>query len=360
MRCLESYGVQYVHNKAIRYAELKTHFPLGRTSKRLVPRQFHSGMELRSFGLSLRDTIQGLERECGRRYDLVFFTCLFEHEKHLAQSAINALRRPWSGLNTHARVGGSYQATAGGNAFTLGDLFQDDNMVSVAVIDEEMTFVMEQSLGKPVIWFPEITQDEYRPDHPLERRFRRFANGSKLVLSIGHLRPNKGILNLAKVALDPSAADIAFGFAGEISWGMFTPQQRESMERLLSEAPSAIFHLARIPDGEEYNAIFCSGDVIFAAYQDFFHSSNTLTKAAIFERPLIVSDGHLMAKRVREFHLGEVVPQDNPNVILQAIRRLADDYPGWLARNNPRWKDYREANSYSVLLMAFTKVLANC
>jgi hypothetical protein len=178
------------------------------------------------------------------------------------------------------------------------------------------------------------------------------------VLSIGHLRPNKGIINLAKVALNPAMGGIAFAFAGEIPWGMFDPADRESMERAIACAPSAIFHLARIPHEVEYNAIVCASDVIFAAYRNFPHSSGTLTKAAVFEKPLIVSEGHLMAKRVREFRMGEVVPQDDNEAIIQAIRRLTQDYPGWLVKNNPCWQAYRELNSYPALVKSFTTLLA--
>ena len=242
----------------------------------------------------------------------------------------------------------------------MAELFQNDYLVSVAVIDEEMPLVIEQSLQKPVFFFPEITDERRQPNHPLGLRFRRFASGSKLVLSIGHLRPNKGIINLGKVALNPTMSAIAFGFAGELPWGMFDVKEREFMEHVMACAASTIFHIGGIPDGIEYNAVFCAGDVIFAAYQNFLHSSNTLTKAAIFEKPLIVSEGHLMAKRVREFRMGEVVPQDDHEAMMEAIQRLTQDYPGWLAKNNPRWQAYRELNSYAALVKSFTAVLASC
>ncbi len=54
-----------------------------------------------------------------------------------------------------------------------------------------------------------------------------------------------------------------------------------------------------------------AADVVFCAFDDFPFSSNTLTKAAVFEKPVVVSEGYLMAERVRSYRTGEVVPQGN-------------------------------------------------
>jgi hypothetical protein len=58
--------------------------------------------------------------------------------------------------------------------------------------------------------------------------------------------------------------------------------------------------------------------------------------------------------------MGEVVPQDDHAAIIQAIQSLTQDYPGWLAKNNPRWQAYRELNSYASLVKSFTTLLASC
>jgi glycosyltransferase involved in cell wall biosynthesis len=97
--------------------------------------------------------------------------------------------------------------------------------------------------------------------------------------------------------------------------------------------------------------------VVFAAYRNFPNSSNVLTKAAIFERPVLVSDGYLMAERVREFQLGEVVPEGDVEAIVQTLERMLA--PGYYAelRQRARWADYREAHSTARLKKAMADLL---
>ena len=47
-----------------------------------------------------------------------------------------------------------------------------------------------------------------------------------------------------------------------------------------------------------------------------------LGKAAHFEKPLLASEGYLMADNVRRYGIGLVVPQDNVQAMLDALERL--------------------------------------
>jgi UDP:flavonoid glycosyltransferase YjiC (YdhE family) len=97
---------------------------------------------------------------------------------------------------------------------------------------------------------------------------------------------------------------------------------------------------------------------LFAGYRDFPNSSNALTKAAVFERPIVVSDGYLMAERVRMFGLGEVIPEGNAEALVAALRRMLALGYGDELRGRARWKDYREAHSMVRLKKAMEELLA--
>jgi hypothetical protein len=47
-----------------------------------------------------------------------------------------------------------------------------------------------------------------------------------------------------------------------------------------------------------------------------------MTKAALFKKPIIVSEGGLMAARVRRFKTGVVIEQENTEQCLAAIEHL--------------------------------------
>ncbi|HEX4121048.1 MAG TPA: glycosyltransferase [Verrucomicrobiae bacterium] len=350
---VSSFDEKYCDDARIRFAKLRVSF-----SPRFVPGRIRRKIRPYLFASHVRDRLKEAERDFGRKTDFFFFSCLLEHEEWYARKLVDTLHIPWSGLNLHARVNPSRNGSNGTHVFSMQSLFESRDLVSVGVIDEEMDLPIAQALNKPVVVMPEISDERYQKNHPFEERFRRFANGSKLVLVPGHLRPNKGIINLAKVAMDPAMSKVAFAFVGEVPWGLFSAKEREFFEYAITHAPSSIFHLNAIPDGPEYNAAIRSCDVLFAAYHDFSHSSNTLSKAAIFQKPLIVSDGYLMAKRVRAYRMGEVIPQNNSEATIQAIERLTQDYPGWEARVKPRWREYEERHSYKALIEAFAKLLS--
>jgi glycosyltransferase involved in cell wall biosynthesis len=318
---------------------------------RIRPLRWRPAVQAWQFGKRFGRALAEGEATFGRPFDLVFYSALYGWEHNYVRRLIAARPRPWVGLNMHARVPGT------ATRISLVDLLRDPNARAVAMVDEGFTSVVEQALGKPAVIFPDITDESWQADHPLEQRFRRLSGTDKLVVSIGHMRPDKGVGTLAQVALNPGASGLAFGFVGEVDWWM-DAKSRAFLEQALTQAPRAMFHFNKVPEGLPYNAILRACDVMFAAYRDFPHSSNSLTKAAVFEKPIIVSEGHLMAKRVLEYRMGEVVPQDDPVATLAAIRRITDNYPAWLAEKNPRWQEYRAVHSHEALVRAFSKLLS--
>ena len=106
-----------------------------------------------------------------------------------------------------------------------------------------------------------------------------------------------------------------------------------------------IFYPERFPNEASYNALILACDVLWAVYRENPHSSNTLTKAAYFERPVVVADGHLMARQTREYRLGLVVPANERASLKDAIIPLLEDTSAWREAQSPRWNEYRKINS---------------
>jgi hypothetical protein len=77
-----------------------------------------------------------------------------------------------------------------------------------------------------------------------------------------------------------------------------------------------------LADEREFNEIISVADVIFAVYRDFRRSSNMLSKAAYFEKPILVSDAHLMGERVRRYKIGVEVKEDDAASIYAGLNLL--------------------------------------
>lgn len=319
-------------------------------SPRIRPVRLRPWIQRMRFAKTFREAITQLEDAFGDQIDLVYISLIIEFEEATLNAMLNRLDRTWSGMLMQARTGPGHDQTM------LASLLKKHRPRNITVIDEGFADQVATDLGVPIVVFPDFADASFVPDHPLEQRFRRFANQSPLILQIGHLRQDKGVATLSQIAVDTESRGLAFAFVGEVDWWM-NESSKKHFENAIANSPRAMFHLLKLPSEEHYNAIVRSCSVMFAAYENFPHSSNSLAKAAIFEKPIIVSEGHLMADRVREFRLGEVVPYGDNEATLAAIRRITDDHPRWLAENQPRWIDYQQQHSLNALKEAFSIIL---
>lgn len=280
---------------------------------------------------------------------VVHFMCLHEHEARLLIALERALRLPWTALHMHARAGLA-ASRKGRKSSALEKLLRSTRLRGLLVLNDEALAPHPHGGGWPVVLAPDLTDTATEPDHPLAARVRRFAGPAPVVGVLGHLLPSKGVATVAKLAQRPEASGLVFLFAGELPLHRYEDGlEREVVERATTRAPNVFLHTARLPSELDYNALFLSCDVVCATYRDFPHSSNTLTKAAFFERPIIVSEGHLMARHVREYRLGEVVPQGDEAALLAAILRITGDPAAWCSAMQPRWADYRTRQSHARL-----------
>lgn len=311
----------------------------------------------RTFG-QISSRIKQWENHTGHKVSLVFFSTIYDSNFENFRYASRLFRHPWSGIYLHARafrLPGSplpYQTRlpCPDKIFTL------PSMSSVCVIDEGAVAPMtELSGGQPVFEFPDVT--ECAVEAPLEGttlsgKLKHFANGRKIVVCMGHLQKTKGLLELCRAARDPQLQHVCFFFGGEVIWTGMTRQEVQIVLTTWEQSPNVLTHLARLSDAT-MNAIMVTADVVFAAYTNFPNSSNIMTKAARFERPIIVSDGFLMAERVRLYRTGKIVPEGDVPAIVAAIRDLTAETP----KPNPGFHDFYQRHSDETLLNVLSQVL---
>lgn len=286
----------------------------------------------------------------GRKIDMVFFACIYDRHFEHFRLAERVFGFPWSGLYLHARsfrMPGSPLPYQGGLPCPERILTMT-SMESVGILDEGIVAeVRAMAGGKPVHAFPDITVEtlgKREAEGGLDEKIKQFAAGRPIVSLAGHLQWTKGMDVFTEAARHPAMRDVFFFLAGSVNWNEIPPDERQSLQRQWARTPNILAHLQALPE-EEMNAVIAASDVVFAAYRSFPNSSNVLTKAAVFERPVLVSDGYLMAERVRDYGLGEVVPEGDTEAAVEAlVRMLKPGYAGSL-QSRARWSDYRERHS---------------
>lgn len=312
--------------------------------------------------LMARAALRKAERLTGWRIDLVFFAWLDSY-LHDPSALVRFLterlfRRHWTGLYFHptefrlpppqARLW-----SRGRHRFA-----RSSGCLGVAVLDEGVAEAMAAELdGKPVIVFPDGPGfTEVRDPSPELEMIRAGAGGRRIVGLLGSLERRKGVLSFLEVAQRRENEDLYFVLAGELQEHTFSPKEIAGLHTAAdSHRQTNVFiRFGRIADEAVFNGLIRACDVLFAAYEEFPHSSNQLAKAAHFRKPVVVSRGFCMGERVESFRLGMAIEAGNVDEASAAIRTLAGQ-----GMPDPGFDHYLRVHSRANLHLAFQTLFSS-
>lgn len=316
------------------------------------------------------DALADAEAECGLHADLVFFPYLDSYLRFLPVPMIPEflLDRAWSGLYLRNHHHGEPASPLKSLRMLLkGDaLMRSRSCRGIGVLDERFIAPIEKLTGKSVTAYPDVTQGGLPPvPHPLAVEIRAKAAGRTVVGMIG-LERRKGLLTLIRTAALAHRKKLPYHFvcAGAISLGEYSAPELaeiEETEHLIQGGMLDNLHFStqagRIPGEEDFNSVFSTFDIAWAAYENFHGSSGTLGKAALFEIPCIASAGECIGHRVETYRTGLTIPESTPENALAAISHLAagTDWQGLALA--PRYADFRDHHSQARLVNILDRLL---
>ena len=298
--------------------------------------------------------------EIGRSPDLVFFNWLDSYlSAYLPTGLIDQVfPHAWAGLCFQPQLPFNASIQPYRGLVNYHAAFNSHYCRGIGVLDEGMAVQLRQQTRTPLIVFPDVT-DESAPDlsFPLVEQLKAQANGRKIVGLIGSLNKRKGLLTLIEAAQRSTSENWFYAFVGKLSTYTLSSEELQFIQTTIQTAPSnCLFHLETIPDEPQFNAVVNTCDVLFAAYEKFPYSSNILTKAAVFEKPVIASEAFCMGDRVRQFHLGVCIPEGNVEACVEALRQCDRIL---LPSYKPDFAGYRQQHSVAQVRPAFEEILAN-
>jgi glycosyltransferase involved in cell wall biosynthesis len=302
------------------------------------------------------DQLAEAEALSGFKADLVYFPYLDSYMRFMPLATLPRLvmNRPWSGLylrnHHHAEKSSavkSLRMLAKGDDILRSKLCQ-----SIGVLDERFIPEMEKLCEKTVTPYPDVTQVNL-PAGPtgLARRIQQKAAGRSIIGIIG-LERRKGFLTLLRTAALAREQGLPYYFAcaGKIFVHEYTAAEQREIDALagkISTAEIDNLHFdpstGRIADEADYNSLFTTFDIAWAAYENFQGSSGTLSKAAAFEIPCIATAGECVGQRVEKYRIGLTIPEGDAAEALAAIPKLLagvdrDGQP--LAANFAAYRDH--------------------
>lgn len=204
--------------------------------------------------------------------------------------------------------------------------------------------------NKQFAYFPDIT-DATLPiqQYDLVQQIQRLAGDRKIVFMGGAIGGNKNLAKWYELIKLASRDEWYFLQIGEVNVSSLSEHDKLAYDKILKSPPENLFIKDEyLSDEQAFNAVINTSDVIFAVYRDFKISSNMPGKAAAFNKPILVADGYLMAKRVAQYGIGLPVDQDDAKAMLVGLSDLC---------NHPRapgsFKAYRDAYSVESLQRNF-------
>jgi glycosyltransferase involved in cell wall biosynthesis len=265
--------------------------------------------------------------------DLVFFLWLDSYLNILLFPIIHKkiFSFAWSGIYFHP----SYLRVKSVNKLRqklremTAKIFKSNDCTGVAVLDEGIDAALQRIVGdkKKVMVFPDVA-DNSAPDtnYSVVKEIKAKAKNRKIVLLAGGLAKRKGFLTLLDTALNSLTENLFFVFAGRLVRSTFSQEELGLIERLATDPPgNCLFFFSKIPKESQFNALIAISDIVFACYEGFYHSSNLLTKSAIFQKPIIVSNKYCMGERINKYGFGVTMEEGNTNSCVNAIKQIIND-----------------------------------
>jgi glycosyltransferase involved in cell wall biosynthesis len=299
------------------------------------------------FARQIATVVRLAESSHNIRCSRIFFGCFHENQSKLSTRIISTLGLPSAGLYVQASLFHTGKHLLQCKVrHKVEELLKQPLLDTIFMLDEAMMETVGSYSGKKVVLLPDITDCSTAEYDPLLEKLGLVPKTRPVLGLLGHLRPSKGVAEMIAFARSVPDLDVTFLLAGSCRWDEFPPEEEEMIKRAVAEDSRILFHPERIPKETSYNALVQACDVLWAVYRDNPHSSNTLAKAAFFERPVVVADGHLMARVTRRYASGGVVKPENPEELKSTLLPMLADPTGWLAAHPPRWEEFR--SEYSI------------
>jgi glycosyltransferase involved in cell wall biosynthesis len=304
--------------------------------------------EVRDYLKILSVKIGDIEKEHGIHVDLLYF-CMIDSlmgKTLFSWDIEQCLPYSFSGLYfhpVHFRLPIKFERFRVG-PFKIDAPLDARNCKGFMLLDDA---VAEQYIAKGANAFsmPDFSiNDELTKNCTISEEIKNLANGRKIICLIGSQQKRKGLLSLLRAAQELSKNDFYFVIVGQLVRETYTKEEVVEIEKLL-QMNNVYKKLEYVRSEQEINEYIQCSDLIFAAYENFCHSSNMLIKASVFQVPLIVSSGYYMEEQVEQHSLGVSVPESDVAAIVSVLNGVEI----WKLKDSEQFRKgcacYAESNS---------------
>jgi len=286
----------------------------------------------------INDNIKQLD-EIFKKPDFVFFACFDAYVNHnLTQWDINRkLKIPFSGILFYpADTRLLTLSCMRKGPFDPYQLLKNKNCRSIGLLVEDAINLISTLSGKPVYALPDITTLPPKiPDNSI-RKLILYRASSRLVIGLfGSLELRKGVSEFLQMALKLPSDKFFFVIGGRPHVKAYSEADKITFQKGISgHIENLIIDDRWLTDDEFYSGIHAC-DLIIAAYPDWKFSSGIIGKAAAVGVPVLVNDGYVMAKRVKDFDIG-------------FIKDPMENLTAWILENKDMIKSLKKSENFKL------------
>jgi hypothetical protein len=207
-------------------------------------------------------------------------------------------------------------------------------------------------------YLPDITESALpAAQTDLVTHIKAQAQSRSIVFLGGTLGGNKNLAKWYELIALADSSKWYFVQIGEMFENTLTPEDAQALAQITEQCPANLFIKREyLPDEAAFNEVIAASNIIFAVYRNFTVSSNMPGKAAAFEKPILVAEGHLMGERVKQYGIGLAVPENDVEQMYMGLQQLRQNQSN--LKNN--FEAYREDFSAQALGNHLTATLQMC
>ncbi len=184
------------------------------------------------------------------------------------------------------------------------------------------------------------------------------ANGRKIIFLGGMIGGQKNIQKWFQLIVKADPSKYFFLQVGAIHTQSMNVLDLLSFYRMTFSDHINFMVIPHYLESESnFNELISISDILFAVYRKFHDSSNMLAKAAVFNKPILVSDQYLMGQRVREYGIGIASDEEDINQIMHAIENMPSSED--LAHNFRRYRQDFNIKTLSEALYQFVRTVSS-
>lgn len=179
--------------------------------------------------------------------------------------------------------------------------------VSICVLMAEALPILSALIDKPVIVLPDVVSIPLTIQNKSLGDLISDRAGNRTIIGIwGSLEKRKGTSEFLQMVLKMPQENYFFVMGGLMPIESWSGKDKDVVQQGTSGIIKNLLIYNQWLTDDELLSGMRSCNLIFAAYQDWRFSSGIIGKAAAVEIPILVNDGFVMGKRVKEFKTGFV------------------------------------------------------